>query len=476
MRVVFQLRPNHATFLGLLIASLWAFSNARGEISVDVTSTVRTVPPTFLGTNIYAHGNPFASDAEGVNYQERLKAAKIKVVRSLAYPDIRKPEHGLDHFDKNFSAILKCGAQPLFVQYIKPGLAFYREDGTIGTAENPGTPESNLVFMVRHYQAAPFGLMKQTWQVGNEPDIMVDWKMTAEEYAALFNRVHDALVKAGLRDSVLLCGPVTSVLVNSTTKAPPSTAYFNTFLELCKHSVDILDMHSYTHFGAKHDELLGLQRIDKLDGRFVTDQPSTALANYDGYAALLAKMETMKFGRPNVGFALTEYGSATNTQILTGGLWNLAVTQECLYNPKMKYTNSFTFDSREDKPDTLSHFSINKQPNALYWSLWIAGNLRGDRVLARHVTGNALPDGRPLLLTGATMDEKYLYIEVINRGYETIKDHIMLTGTSAPSEAEVFTLAQGVLPNSSKSLRVAGNFEYEFPAASATVFRVVRKP
>ena len=40
---------------------------------------------------------------------------------------------------------------------------------------------------------------------------------------------------------------------------------------------------------------------------------------------------------------------------------------------------------------------------------------------------------------------------------------------------EVFTLAEGVTPDKGKPLQLGAAFEYEFPAASATVIRLPRK-
>lgn len=450
---------------------------AHGEITVDAAQVVRKVPATFNGTNINAHVPNFATNAGGINFQADLEAAKVGIVRTLAYPDSRQKDHHLDYFDKNIRAILKCGATPLLLQYINPGLPYYNEDGQVGTAEKPGTPESNLVFLVRRYLAQPFNLQKQYWEVGNEPDIGIDWKMDADDYAKQFNRIHEALVKAGLRDHVVLCGPV-SAFVYWTAEhytyytSRVTTSYVDTFLRECSQSVDLVDLHSYCTFGGPHEEMLGLTRSDKLDSRFVTDRPSTPATPYDGMAALLAKMEKIHFGRPDVGVALTEYGSMTQKKPLTGGLWNLATTQESLYNPRMRLMASYVFDGWGAAADTLTHYGKDKQKNDLYWALWIAGNLRGDTVLARDVSGHAMSDGRPYLIVAATRNDQFLFIEVINRDTRPIKDHITINGVTVGTDAKVFTMTSDQTPDQGQSSPLGSAFDYEFPPASATVIRL----
>lgn len=456
-----------------LVGLLGCSRMAMAEITVDLANVIREVPPTFHGTNIHAHDPNFATGSEGIPFQADASAARVKVIRTLAYPDNRRKDHDLSYFDRNVSAILKCGARPLFIQYVQPGLAYYLADGSRGTAENPGTPESNLVAMVRHYLAEPFNLKEQIWEVGNEPDYRVDYKMTVEDYAAQFNRVHQALVSAGLRDHVILCGPVVANLYWArATNPPPITAYIDAFLEKCSAAVDIVDMHTYCTFGAKHEELLGLTRIDKLEGRFVVDRPSTPAVPYDGMAALMAKLDAMHFARPDVGLAITEYGAANHDQALTGGLWNLAATQINLYNPRVRIMTSFILDTWAKEPDTLAHYGADKQRNDLYWALWIGGNLRGDKVLARQVTGNAMPDGRPFLLVGATRDARNLYIEVINRSTSAITDKIAIHGGQVTDAAEVFTMAKGVTPEKGTPAAWSADRSFAFPAASATIIRV----
>lgn len=455
------------------VAAALMSTAAYAEITVDAAKVIRDVPPTLHGTNIHAHTPNFATNAEGIDYQGDLKAAKVKVVRMLAYPDYRKPEHGIEYFDRNVKAVLDCGAQPLFIQYLNPGQKYFNEDGVVGTPEKPGAPQTNLVQMVQRYMAAPYNLQKQWWEVGNEPDYKVDYKMTAEDYAEQFNRTHEALVKAGLRDNVVLCGPVTSQMYWARPKnTPPVTPYIDTFLEKCAHAVDVIDVHSYCTFGGPHEELLGIQRIDKFDARFITDRQNTDKVVYDQMNALLAKMDSIKFARPNVGVSLTEYGAMHHDNPLTGGLWNLGATQGFLYNPRGVMTNSFLFDAWGRGADTLHHYDGNKKKNYLYWALWIAGNLRGDKVIARQVTDNEMPDGRPWLLVGVTKDDQHLYVEVINRSTETIKDKITINGAAVGTEAQVHVMADGVTPDGAKPAQVGGTFEYEFPAASATVIKL----
>jgi len=457
-----------------LVYAIQAVPTASADITINAANVVRKVPEMYLGTNINAHVPTFASKASDLDFHAALKAAKVQCVRTLAYPDYRKPDHTVEYFDANVKAILSCGAKPLLVEYINPGQAYYREDGVVGTADNPGSPESNLVYMVRHYMEPPFNLTKQVWEVGNEPDIGVDFKTNAESYCLQFNRVHEALIKAGLRDNVVLCGPVISQMYwNRAQNRPPASDYLETFMNRCSEAVDIVDTHTYCTFGAlQQDELLGLTRIDKCDNRFVADQANMPGITYDGMAALLAKMDAISFSRPNVGIAITEYGATTHRQPITGALWNLCATQAGLYNPRMRMMNSFVFDSLDDKPDTISHYGRDKKPNDLYWALWMAGNLRGDEVLKRNVTGNAMSDGRSYLVVGATRDKDHLYIEVINRSSSAIVDKMQISGVAVSTDAEAFEMSEKVAPDTSKPFMAGPAFEYRFPGASATVFKL----
>lgn len=459
----------------MLMAGSLMTQRAHAEIIVTANTVVREKPPGIGGVVINAHDNAFLTGAGGIDFQGDLKAAKVKLVRRLAFPDARFPEgKTIETFDKTFQAILACGAQPLFIQYIKPperiksGNPYLTADGKPG-----GTPESNLIFMVKRYQASPYNLKIQYWQVGNEPDIGIDEQLSKEDYAVVFNGFHEALIRAGLRDQVKLCGPVTSGAYYWT--APPKPGeqgYIEYFINHCAHSVDIIDYHTYA--GAK-DEQGVLTAPHKLDfqfdpeRQFVTDPKTRKLKDYYGMAALLVQFKKMKFTRPDVGIALTEHN--TQRDSISRTLWNLAVTHYWIYNPLGRFTTQFVYDDCGSQQGGFGAYDANKQKSFGYWALWINGNLRGSHVLEQKTTGNRMKDGRPWLFVTATRDQSYLYVEVINRNTEPVKDHVVIKGSALAGPATVQQMTEQERPDRATPLKVRAPFEYEFPGLSATIFK-----
>ena len=187
-------------------AEFFSLPFAHAEIVVNAGKIVREKPPGIGGVVVNAHTFEFAENAGGIDFQGDLVAAKIRLVRKLAFPDARFPTNRpIENFDKEFAAILKCGATPLFIEYIAPCDCYLKEDGSPG-----GSPESNLIYMYRRYAAPPYNISKQSWQVGNESDINIDHYYTPQKYAEIFNRFHAALIKAGIRDNITLHGPVSA--------------------------------------------------------------------------------------------------------------------------------------------------------------------------------------------------------------------------------------------------------------------------
>lgn len=473
--------------------------SAHADVSVDAGKIVRDRPPGVGGTVIDAHSSRFATGAEGIDYGADLKRAKVKLVRNLTYPDNRAPDHDLAYFDRNVQAITSAGAQPLWIQYIKPDLPFLKENGSPG-----GTVESNVVFLVKHYSAAPFNLRKQIWEISNEPDLKIDYQVQRpEEYAEIFNRVHDALVKAGLRESVTLCGPVISYPYKWT-NLTLHTAIMDDFLEKCKHSVDVVTYHNYAGAPGVNGVLTAPHKLDYMEDftrKFEINPKTGNPKDVYGTPALLAKMDAVKLTRPNVGIGLTEHNTTTQHNRITGGIYNLAVTHYFLYNPRGRFTTSFVFDHYGGRQGGHGHYDSNKTPNFAYWALWVRGNLTGDQVLEGVVTPNAdkssvMKDKRLYLIVTATKNANNLYLEVINRDIKAIRDRVEVRGLPAavspaihimaepdpflgmakegepkPAPLPKNTVIERITPDKSTPSTLGTAFSYDFPPLSATIFK-----
>ena len=432
------------------------------------------MPLLLNGVVINAHGDEFSTDAGGIPFQADLKAANVKLVRRQAFPNPRFPTHkdgsprDVAWFDRQFQAVLKAGATPLFIQPTKNYTGYVKEDGSPG-----GTIEANLVFNVRHFLGARFNLKQQIWEVGNEPNNPVDQVFTPPDYAALFNRCHEALVKAGLRENVTLCGPVLAYHYNwPRNNRAGDDPYFDYFIEHCAAGVDVVTYHTYA--GAK-DEAGVLQAPHKLDfledfaRTFPIDPKDGKPKDVYGTAALLAKMKTIKFGRPNVGIGMTELN--TQRDSISRTLWCLAVSRYHALNPLSRFTTQFVFADYGTQQGGFGAYDAQKKKSFGYWALWMAGNLRGNQVIEAKTTGNTMKDGRPLLLVLATRDAQSLFIEVINRGTEAVKDHVVIDGAQIGNGASIHQITATQTPELAAAAKLSVPFDYEFPALSATVFK-----
>lgn len=436
---------------------------AGANIVVDANQVIRQKPLGIGGVVINAHSPDFATNANGIDFQDDLKAARVQLVRSAIYPDNHAPNHDLAYFDRNVKAIIRAGATPLFIQYINPKLPFLKVDGTPG-----GTIETNLVFLVKHYTAAPYKLKLQYWEIGNEPNLGVDYKVSSpQEYAEIFNRCHQALLEAGLRDKVILAGPVVAGPYRWPRPDDYNTEILDYFLEHSKDSVDVVTYHNYV--GAKTPDGM-LTTPHKLDNMEDSERTISDKTNY-GMAALLAKMKQIKFGRPDVGVGITEHNTTYFQHTIASGLWNLALTHYYLYNPLGRMTTAFAFDDYGRQQGGFGHYDDNKQKDYNYWALWINGNLRGSKVLAQKTTGNLDHNGRSALLVTATKDSANVYVEVINRSSTEMRDHVLLQGAHVAGKPTLFTMADGTLPQNGKPTMLGTSFDYVFPPMSASIFK-----
>ncbi len=493
-----------------LVASLsLSCISARADVSVDASKIIRARPMGIGGTVIDAHDPRFATGADGIDYINDLKRAGVKLVRDQTYPDHRRPEHDMAYFDRNVQAIQQAGAVPLLIHNISPDLAYLKEDGSPG-----GTIASNAVFIVRHYTSAPFNIAKIYMEVSNEPNQGIDYMVkTPQEYADRFNEIHQALTQAGLREKVVLCGPVISYPYKWT-NLNYKDQIMDTFLDKCRDSVDIVTYHNYVG-GGLEGVMNAPHKLDFMDDssrQFSINPKDGKPKDYYGTAALMAEMDKIKFGRPNVGVGLTEHNVNSNRNRAVRGLWNLAVTHYYLYNPRGQMTTSFVFDHYGGQQNGLGHYDFQKNPDFSYWALWVRGNLMGDQVLQQSVSpnadkNNAMKDGRPFLLVTATKTSSKLYVEVINRALYTIKDHVAVSNcpnaqsplihvlgeynfpeatdrkpddkpVDVPPDAPLisdggktpFAPVAAILPDKATPSTLSTDFDYAFPAMSATIF------
>ena len=471
--VLFVLAFILVTFVGVCFSTRGVISTG---VVIDASKVVRQKPLGIGGVVIEAHKPHFATNANGIDFQRDLKDANIKLVRNVTYPDNRKPQHKLDYFDRNVKAIIKAGGTPLFIQYIKPDLPYFKTDGNLR-----GTIASNVVYLVKHYMAPPYNITKQYWQIGNEPDLTVDYKVSsAAEYANYFNAVHDALVQAGLRENVILIGPGISYGYHEPWWEPINnyrSQIMDYFLANCNHAVDIVNFNSYANEkGPKFGyELLNMPR--HLDNKAnanrainVDDTRDNSNTSNRGLAALIKAMNQYTFSRANVGVGLTEHNTGGESQdTIYQGLWNLSVTHYYLYNPLALLTSAFIFDY---SGGPFAHYTDDKQKNYAYWALWINGNLRGSQVLKQKNTGHLNEYGRPYLLVTATKNESSIFVEVINRSLKSIKESVQIKGTSIVDDSKIFTMAENIFPNQAKTAKLGTEFEYLFPPFSVTIFKI----
>jgi hypothetical protein len=449
---------------------------ANAAITVNADKAVRQKSENIGGTMIEWHDvpSPLVTNTP-IDYQKDLRDSKVKIVRMGSYPDPRNKSQTLSDFDKKVLAVIDSGAVPLFYSPIKPGLSYLNIDGS-----SNGTIASNIVYQVKHYRAAPFNLKNQYWEVGNEPDITIDYKVASTaEYIKDFTDVHDALSAAGLREHVTLGGPVVSRAYHQG-GIFFADALMDDFLAQCHDIVDIITWHHYGNMrlSASEWQYFLLNDPKKLDNIHDTNRivdPNNKKWNersaYIGIAALVDKMKTFTFKR-QAKLGLTEH-NARPVHSIQAGLWNLAVTHFMLYNTTQYpgvLDNTFIFDQQGKVYDfPLYNFDLRRDYSN--WALWINGNLRGSQVLEQKTTQNFNEFGNPYLLVTATRGKNNLFIEVINRNIQAIHDQINIKGTKVLSSPTLFTMADGVFPNLPTPTTLKNNFNFLFPPVSVSIFK-----
>lgn len=457
-----QMKPRF--FTQALITSLLAVAAnpLSATVTINAGTVVRQIPAGIGGTGLQAHDNYFATNRDGIPYQSDLGLAGVGLVRTVTYPDFKATAHTLAYFDDQTSKILAQGAVPLFVMYIKPGTAFLKSDGTTG-----GTIESNIVYLVNHYKAAPYNLTTQYWEIHNEPEYTVDYQMTPAAYTAAFNSIHSALVAAGVRNNVILCGPASANDYGWGGGVGGSYDLMNTFLDNCKNAVDVVTRHIYID---DTDDWL-LNNIDRIERQW--NVQASAVAHGE---ALLQQTMDAKGVPATVMTGVTEYNTGNSSgphgggHSLVSGLWHLIALKYCIYNPRSALSTNFLFDSYGGGVGGYGCYDASKVRDYNWWALYIHGKRRGWTALGQTSTNSKL-------VVCATKDSNYLYVEVINRDVaNTISDTVTINGAGI-GQASLFKLSasQNTLLTGESST-YGSSFTYSFPSKSVTIFRYALNP
>jgi hypothetical protein len=410
------------------------------------------------------------------NYSNELEAAKVGVVRVAAYPVDSVSTHTLEDLDERVTRILGMGAVPLFIQGINnvgransqtKDATFYAKllklDGTPG-----GSHATNMAYLVHRYKAAPYNLTQQFWEVGNEPDINVNYQVeSSQEYIDIFQSVHNQLVASGVRSNVVLCGPVVSWDYGF---GGFRDTLMRDFLSACKDQVDIVTRHTYAAIYSWESPVADTA-YNLLNASIEQVHFDHTIGNTRGEKALLIEM-TARGVPSTVGTGVTEMNlfKIVNEYrfTITQGLWFLLTDHYSLYNPRSRLTTGFQFDTYNNGTTGgwLGYFDSAKNRSYPFWATYIHGNLTGNEILAQ------TSDNSHLVVTG-TRDDQFIYVQVINRNTAAITSTVALNN-AAVTAPTVFKLTATDTPLTSASTTYGTSFSYAFPAMSAHVFRFPR--
>lgn len=452
----------------------------RPSLVVNAGNVIDNVGLGQLGLNLSA--GKFWESASP-NYQQDLKTLKVGMIRTSIYPD---KGFSLLDMDVRVAQIINAGGTPLFVGAItKPAPPFNTEqqhlhdnflalDGTIGS----GTAATNVAYLVNRYKNPPFNLTTQYWEVGNEPDISIDYQVASpQEYVDIYQGVHSQLVASGLRENVVLCGPVTAFEYGFAANANRSDTIMRAFLEqtgapLDGHrQVDVVTRHLYAEI---YD--WETNAPDPVENAYnllnhPTEQVSFTQAHvspwtYRGEAAIQSLLR--QHGHPaDVGTGITEFNVPLQFRhTITQGLWWLTYDHFGLYNPANVIGSGFAFDI---KTNPAMHYYSNGLPNHAWWATYVHNRLTGDDILEQHSSDSHL-------LVTATQDERHVYVQVLNRDETDITATLDIAGApvAAATDAEMFVMSATELPDVAVPTTLGTSFSYTFPAMTTRVFRYLR--
>ncbi|MDF3057089.1 MAG: hypothetical protein K0R17_1304 [Rariglobus sp.] len=469
-----------AAFPAVFLSGTGSITVTRPALAVNAASVVDQVGIGQLGVNLSA-GEFWMSTTP--NYRADLERLKVGMIRTGVYPS---KNYTLLDMDIRVAQILNAGGIPLFVGPItKPAPPFTTEqqhlhdnfrdlNGNIGS----GTMATNIAFLVQRYMAPPYNLATQYWEVGNEPDISVDYQVASpQEYVDIYQSVHNQLVASGLRDNVKLCGPVVAFEYGFAANGNRTDNILNAFFAQCAaplnghQQVDVLTRHLYAEI---YD--WETNAPDPVENAYnllnhPTEQVSFTQARiqpwtYRGEGAIQAKLR--EYGFPeNVGTGITEFNVPLEVRhTITQGLWWLTYDHFSLYNPRNILSSGFAFDI---KTNPAMHYYQNNLPNHAWWATYVHNRLTGDEILEQHSSDAHL-------LVTATKDERYVYVQVLNRSDAAITASLAIANApvAGATVAEMFVMSATELPDVAVPTSLGTSFSYTFPAMTTRVFRYLR--
>jgi hypothetical protein len=467
-----------ATYPAIFVGGTGSITVTHPRIEADAATVVNTVKAGLSG--VCASG-PFWKSA-APNYRTELDAAKIGVVRIVGYPS-QKGTGTVQELDVKVAQILNAGCRPLFIQCIDNPThnpAFYNAlldlNGDAGTG---GTVATNMAYLVNRYKNPPFNLTTQIWEVGNEPDIAVSYRVSsAQEYVDFYQGVHNQLVASGLRENVMLCGPVTSFDVGFGASYGWADGIMNAFLAACAtplngyNQVDVVTRHVYAYIYTWEasptvpDTAYNLLNAPCELVHFTQAQIDVTGMPARGEGAIQAKMNALGYPQ-TVGTGVTEMNVPdAYLHTITHGLWFLQYDHYALYNPRSLLANGFVFDATTTG-NKLGFFKADRSRDYSFWAAYVHGNLTGDEVLNRHSTDHHL-------LVTATKDPHHVYVQVINRNTVDMSAELTLKNAPVSGPATLYTLSSTQTPDAGVPTTLGTTFTHTFPAMTAQVFRFAR--
>ncbi len=455
------------------------------SVTINANSVVRDVPVGLMGVNVNTGPSKFWQSVSPA-YREDLVAARMGTVRISTYPeDLSNPSSAITipQLDTRVAQILNAGSVPVFFQaindigktysdtrdaavhakYVDLNGNLYPSGSTVPTAQRIAT---NMAYLVNRYKAPPFNMTHQIWEVGNEPDINVNYQVeNSAEYIATFQAVHNQLVASGLRGNVTLCGPVVSWDYGF---GGFRDTLMRDFLDACKDQVDIVTRHIYGKIYSW--ESTTYTPYNLLNATFETAHFNAAQSGSRGEGKLLAEMNTC--GVPStVGTGVTEMNlfandGGTNTRhTITQGLWFLLSNHYSLHNPRSRLTTGFKFDKYNDQ---LAYYKPDQSRSFPYWATYIHGHLTGDQIVS-HTSNNSH------VVVTASKDDSYLYVQVLNR-HDTNTYSTTVTINNAPpvTAPTLYTLSATATPDVGVSTTHGTTFTRSFAPMTASVLRFPR--
>lgn len=475
-----------AASLTLAILGATGLHAQTASVTVNANSIVRDVPVGLMGVNSGTGRNAKLWTGHDPHVRNHFLAARMGTMRISTYPeDLSSPSSSitLAHLDNRVAQLLNAGATPVFFQaindinrthsdsrdaavhakYMDLNGNPYPSGSTVPTAQRIAT---NMAYLVNRYKSPPFNMTHQIWEVGNEPDINVNYQVEdSAEYIEKFQAVHNQLVASGLRGNVTLCGPVVSWDYGF---GSFRDVLMRDFLDACKNQVDIVTRHIY---GLIYSwESSNETPYTLLNASFETAHFNAAQSGSRGEGKLLSEMNAR--GVPtSVGTGVTEMNLFQNSggpnfrHTITQGLWFTLSNHYSLYNPRSRLTTGFIYGGYNDQ---LAYHKTDKSRSFPYWAGYLHGALTGDQILAQTSSNSHI-------VVTASKDDHYLYVQVLNR-HDTTAYNTTVTISNAPpvTAPTLHVLSATSTPDVAVSTSHGTTFTRSFAPMTVSVLRYPR--